>query len=88
MTQRHGTSDRPEHEKHQESMIVAMRRENARLRQRVAGLAALVDHYYGAYRESQSLLARRERDLAELRQRLDLTPVQLTSQRHEPRPRR
>lgn len=48
-----------------------LRQENAALRQKLAKLAALVDHYYGAYHETRSLLNRRERELAELRRRLD-----------------
>ena len=88
MTQTHSTSGRHEPVRRQKSVIIAMRRENARLRERVTGLAALVDHYYVAYRESHNLLARRERDLAELRRRLDLTPAPLIRQRPEPRRRR
>jgi hypothetical protein len=37
------------------------------LRDQAAKLAALIDHYYAAYRESSALLIRRERELAELR---------------------
>ena len=54
-----------------------LRQENVALRHKLAKLAALVDHYYCAYRETQQLLARRERELAELRQRLDTRPVPL-----------
>jgi hypothetical protein len=54
-----------------------LRRENAQLREQLAKLAALIDHYYGAYRETQSLLERRERELAELRRKLDCAPVPL-----------
>lgn len=43
------------------------RRENVTLRARVAQLAALVDHYFSAYREATTLLERRDRELAELR---------------------
>jgi AcrR family transcriptional regulator len=39
-------------------------------------LAALVDHYYSAYRETQALLERREREIAELR-RSGKSPIQL-----------
>jgi hypothetical protein len=47
-----------------------LRSENALLQQKLAKLAALVDHYYGAYRETRSLLERRDRELAELRRSL------------------
>ena len=77
MTPTKNASDDPAHKRRQKSIIVAMRRENARLRERVAGLAALVDYYYGAYRESQSTLARRERKLTDLRQRLHSKPTPL-----------
>jgi hypothetical protein len=43
----------------------------------VAKLVALVDHFYSAYCETHSLLARRERELAELRRRMDFKPTQL-----------
>ena len=51
--------------------------ENASLREQVAKLAALVDHYYAAYRESRTLLERRERELAELRRSLNSKPLVL-----------
>jgi hypothetical protein len=54
-----------------------MRRENAQLREQLAKLAALVDHYYGAYSEMQVLLARRERELAEVRRKLECAPAPL-----------
>jgi len=47
------------------------------LRRQTTKLAALVDHYYAAYREAQALLNRREQELAELRRRLDSKPVRL-----------
>jgi hypothetical protein len=47
------------------------------LRHQTAKLAALVDHYYCAYREAQALLSRREQELAELRRRLDSKPASL-----------
>jgi hypothetical protein len=59
------------------SARIALSRENKRLREQLAKLAALVDHYYAAYREAQSLLERRERELAELRRRLDSKPAAL-----------
>lgn len=47
------------------------------LRLQIPKLVALVDHYYSAYREAQVLLTRRERELAELRHRLDSKPIRL-----------
>ena len=54
-----------------------LRAENASLREQVAKLAALVDHYYAAYRESRALLERRDRELAQLRRSLTSKPVVL-----------
>ena len=51
------------------------RRKNAELRERLAKLVALVDHYFAAYREAASLLKRRDRELAELRGRLNSQPA-------------
>lgn len=53
------------------------RSENALLRDRVAKLAALVDHYFSAYREGTALLARRDRELTDLRSRLDSKQIAL-----------
>ena len=58
---------------------VRRRAENIELRADIAKLAALVDHYYAAYRETASLLERRDRDLAELRSKLKLRPALLPS---------
>jgi len=44
-----------------------MREENAIQRKQLAQLAALVDHYWLAYQEASRMLARRERELADLR---------------------
>ncbi len=52
--------------------------ELAALRHQTTKLAALIDHYYAAYREAQALLGRREQELAELRRRLDSKPVRIT----------
>jgi hypothetical protein len=49
--------------------------ELAALRHQTAKLAALVDHYYAAYREAQGLLSRREQELADLRRRVDAKPA-------------
>jgi hypothetical protein len=54
----------------QQAELVSLRRQTTKL-------AALVDHYYCAYREAQALLSRREQELAELRRRLDSKPASL-----------
>lgn len=51
------------------------RRQNAELRERLAKLVALVDHYFAAYHEAAALLKRRDRELAELRSRLNSQPA-------------
>lgn len=51
------------------------RAESAALRARLTKLAALVDHYFAAYREVTALLKRRDRELAELRSRLNTQPA-------------
>ena len=53
------------------------RNENALLRDRLMKLAALVDHYFAAYRETAALLKRRDRELADLRSRLNSQPAML-----------
>lgn len=55
------------------------RAENIGLREDISKLAALVDHYYAAYRETASLLERRDRELAELRSKLHLKTALLTA---------
>ena len=52
-----------------------LRTENASLRKQLAKLAALVDHYYLAHREACGMLARRERELANLRRSLQTQPI-------------
>jgi hypothetical protein len=54
-----------------------MRREAVQLREQLGKMAALVDHYYAAYRDAQNLLARREREMADLRRRLETAPAAL-----------
>ena len=49
--------------------------DHARLKDQLSKLAALVDHYYAAYRETRALLDRRDRQLAELRRKLNTAPV-------------
>jgi hypothetical protein len=51
--------------------------ENLALREDVAKLAALVDHYYAAYRDAARLLERRDRELAELRSKVAVKPTLL-----------
>lgn len=58
---------------------VRRRAENIALREDVAKLAPLVDHYYAAYRETSALLERRDRELAELRVTLQSRPALLPS---------
>lgn len=53
--------------------------ENVVLHERISQLAALVDHYHAAYRQSAALLERRERELSELRRKLDLKPTLVRS---------
>lgn len=49
--------------------------DHARLQDQLSKLAALVDHYYAAYRETRALLDRRDRQLAELRRKLNGAPI-------------
>jgi AcrR family transcriptional regulator len=55
----------------------ADRRELSALRLQAKRLAALADHFYAAYIETQALLVRRNQELAELRRRLDSKPLTL-----------
>lgn len=48
--------------------LQALRDEVNALRLQLAQVAALVDHYFSAWQETSSLLQRRERELADLRQ--------------------
>jgi hypothetical protein len=57
------------------------RSENRALQEKISKLAALVDHYYGAYREAAGLLARRDRELAEVRRQLGTKPLLLPARR-------
>jgi hypothetical protein len=47
-----------------------LRNDNEALRRQAAKLAALVDHYFAAWKEASTQLARRERELAELRRNI------------------
>jgi AcrR family transcriptional regulator len=49
----------------------------ALLQDQLSKLAALVDHYYAAYCEARTMLDRRDRQLADLRRKLDAAPVPL-----------
>ena len=49
--------------------------DHARLQDQLSKLVALVDHYYAAYRETRTLLDRRDRQLAELRRKLNSAPA-------------
>ncbi|CAM2178246.1 TetR family transcriptional regulator [Paraburkholderia sacchari] len=60
---------------------MSLREENATLHDRIAKLAALVDHYYVAWKEARSLLDRRERELSELRRTASTKVVGLKSDR-------
>ena len=74
-----------EHQRQRDSGVSALLRhavypqqaELIALRHQTTKLAALVDHYYTAYREAKALLDRREQELAELRRRLDSKPVRI-----------
>jgi AcrR family transcriptional regulator len=55
--------------------IELLRTENTSLQAKMAKLAGLIDHYYSAYRETIALLERRDRELANVRRKLDLKPV-------------
>jgi AcrR family transcriptional regulator len=74
--QRHGP--RFAHAKARKS-AVQRRAETVGLRADIAKLAALVDHYCAAYRETASVLERRDRELAELRSKLKSRPALLPS---------
>jgi hypothetical protein len=54
-----------------------LRGENTALRAQQSKLVALIDHYYLAHREVNTLLARRERELADVRRMLNLKPVSI-----------
>jgi AcrR family transcriptional regulator len=45
------------------------------MQDQLSKVVALVDHYYAAYRETRALLDRRDRQIAELRRKLNSTPV-------------
>ena len=55
--------------------VELLRAKNVSLHGKMAKLAALIDHYYSAYRETIALLERRDRELAAVRRKLDLKPA-------------
>lgn len=57
-----------------------MNSEIASLRDQLNKLVTLVDHYYGAYCETRTLLQRRERELADLRRTFNSKPVVLVGE--------
>jgi AcrR family transcriptional regulator len=61
----------------QESTLRSLRSELSMLRGQLAKLATLADHYHAAAEELRALLARRDRELAALRERLRPTPVRI-----------
>lgn len=61
------------------SAVLQLRGENDALRDQVVKLVALVDHYYAAWQENRTLLARRERELAELRRNIKPQVVSIRS---------
>jgi AcrR family transcriptional regulator len=58
--------------------VQRLRAEITQLRAQIPKLAALIDHYYAAATELRTLLERRDRELAELRRRLDCRPTQIS----------
>ena len=58
-------------------VVAQVHGENDVLREQVTKLAALVDHYYAAWKESCTLLERRERELSELHRNIKprVTPI-------------
>jgi AcrR family transcriptional regulator len=62
---------------HARSRSDPLKTEVAHLRDQLSKLVTLVDHYYGAYCETRTILQRRERELADLRRKLDSKPAVL-----------
>lgn len=71
----HQAQQKPRHAVLNRERVTALRSENAALRKQIDSIAALADHYHGAYRETVTLLARRDRELAELRRKFDARPI-------------
>jgi hypothetical protein len=55
--------------------IRRLRAELVQLRAQIPKLAALIDHYFAASMELRTLLERRDRELADLRRRLNARPA-------------
>ena len=53
----------------------------ATIQEHLAKAVALVDHYYAACREARALLDRRDRQVAELRRKLDSAPIVVRGRR-------
>ncbi|MGC1729472.1 MAG: hypothetical protein WA747_08810 [Steroidobacteraceae bacterium] len=64
------TDDRSE-----QATVLSVTPDYASLQDQLSKLAALIDHYYAAYREARAMLDRRDRELAELRRKLDCVPA-------------
>jgi AcrR family transcriptional regulator len=58
--------------------VQRLRAELVQLRAQIPKLAALIDHYFAACIELRTLLERRDRELAELRRRLDSRPSRIS----------
>ena len=58
--------------------VQRLRAELVQLRGQIPKLAALIDHYFAASTELRTVLERRDRELAELRRRLDSRPAQIS----------
>jgi AcrR family transcriptional regulator len=58
--------------------LLRLRQEANDLRLQTTKLAALVDHYFAAWRETCSLLQRRERELADVRRNVQPRVVRVT----------
>jgi hypothetical protein len=56
-------------------VIKGLRSEVAELRGRLAKLATLADHYFGAAEELRALVAHRDRELAALKRESSPTPL-------------
>lgn len=52
------------------------------LQEQLSRLAALVDHYYAAYREARVVIERRERELTELKRKLRSVPARIPRNGH------
>lgn len=59
-----------------------LRQDNGVLRERLAKLASLADHYFTAWQETRHLLERRERELAEVRRNSRARVVSIASEKH------